>query len=205
MMKDSNVNRRTVLKGTAWSVPIIIASTAVPHSAASTVSVDLTAVARLPNEPRNGTHDGYPYWQGPRVLSFTMTYTNNGPDALPPGGTITFGLPFAVIWGDATIISDPSGLSPVFIGTGSEQISDSPLAYRKVYSYAVPVSIAAGMSFSITFQVPLNDTSNTATNSLSARTTASFSVGTSGATDIDPSNNTGYSNRYALFNNVNAG
>ncbi|MDF2559440.1 MAG: hypothetical protein K0R99_886 [Microbacterium sp.] len=84
IQKNKGISRRTIVKGAAWSVPVIAAAVATPLAAASVVSDDLV-----------------PALSGPIGLSLTalglpvatintvntLTITNNGTDASPAGAT----------------------------------------------------------------------------------------------------------------------
>ncbi|PPF43603.1 hypothetical protein C5B85_12960 [Pseudoclavibacter sp. AY1F1] len=205
---DQKSSRRSVIRTAAWAAPVIAVSVATPFAAASgSILVDLASTARLPIEASNGSYLADPYYQGPRVLTFRATYRNNGPDALPAGGIIQFGLPFAAIWvtDSLTIIEDTSGRNPAFTGTSTADISipGSPAALRRIWSFQLPTPLAAGASFDLVFRVELNGVSNTATNFYRVRSYTNIGVGATGAIETDPANNPGYSN-YAYFNNENA-
>ncbi|MGS0561276.1 hypothetical protein [Microbacterium aurugineum] len=84
IQKNKGVSRRTLVKGAAWSVPVIAAAVATPLAAASVADNDLV-----------------PALSGPIALSLTalgipvatvntvntLTITNNGPDASTAGAT----------------------------------------------------------------------------------------------------------------------
>lgn len=80
IQKNTGVSRRTLVKGAAWSVPVIAAAVATPLAAASVLNDDLV-----------------PALSGPITLSLgllasintvnTLTITNNGTDASPAGAT----------------------------------------------------------------------------------------------------------------------
>ena len=207
--ETQNLHRRTVLAGAAWSVPIIALAAAVPAAAASgAVEVELFSEARLPVEARDGVHDGLNYYQGTRTLSFLATYTNSGPDDLPVGGHIDFGLPFASAWNTTSlsIIKDDAGMNPTALAPFTMDITaeGQPTAFRQVWRFALNSPAPAGTSFEIAYQVTLNSTSTTATNGYRARVYTNISTGSSGATETTTGNNAGYSAFYAYFNNQNA-
>ncbi|MFB8189666.1 hypothetical protein ACFC14_10105 [Microbacterium sp. NPDC055988] len=81
IQKNKGVSRRTLVKGAAWSVPVIAAAVATPLAAASGLNDDLV-----------------PALSGPITLTLglglatintvnTLTITNNGTDASPAGAT----------------------------------------------------------------------------------------------------------------------
>lgn len=203
---DSSVSRRTIVRGVAWSMPVIAAAAAVPLAAASTKTrVNLWSTARLPTNQRDGLHKGLNYYQGPRSLNFVYTFGNLGPDELPIGGILTFGLPFAAIWETASFVITSSGGYPLApVGTRTETINNvSVPATRRLWDFVLGAPLPAGSSFSVTFTVQMNATSNSATNLIDARTTSNFQPGGNVA-DTDQSNNRDYSDAYAYFNNENA-
>lgn len=86
IQKNKGISRRTVVKGAAWSVPVIAAAVATPLAAASLTDSDLV-----------------PAFSGPISLGLaagpinvatvstvnTLTISNNGPAASPAGATAT--------------------------------------------------------------------------------------------------------------------
>lgn len=79
IQKNKGISRRTIVKGAAWSVPVIAAAVATPLAAASLVNDDLV-----------------PALSGPISLNLglatvtavnTLTITNSGTDASPAGAT----------------------------------------------------------------------------------------------------------------------
>jgi hypothetical protein len=80
IQKNKGISRRTIVKGAAWSVPVIAAAVATPLAAASVLNDDLV-----------------PALSGPLTLNLgflasvttvnTLTITNNGTDASPAGAT----------------------------------------------------------------------------------------------------------------------
>lgn len=204
---DSSVSRRTIVRGAAWSVPVIAAAAAVPLSAASTTDpqVNLWSTARLPNSQRDGVYLGNNYYQGPRSLSFTYTFGNLGPDELPSGGRLSFGLPFAAIWvTNSFVITSSDGYPLTPAGTRTETIAEEPvLAVRQLWDYVLLAPLPAGATFTVNFTVQMNGTSNTATDHWQVRPTSDFQPG-DGITDTDPGNNRDYSDNYAYFNHSKA-
>ena len=195
------------MRAAAWSVPAVSVATASPVFAASTAkSVDLWSRASEPDQTRDGTHQGADYYAGPRTLTFTYTFGNNGPAVLPAGGIVTIGLPFASIWEASSmeVIADPAGKNPVFASTESEHVADDPLMYRRLWHFVLGSPIAAGTSFTLTFRVNLTATDNTATNHYRARDVSDISVGATGMTDTASGNNRDFS-EYLFYNNKNAG
>lgn len=200
------IDRRTLTKAAAWSIPVMAAAVAVPLAAASTEpQINLWSTARLPSSAADGVYLGNNYYQGPRSLAFTYTFGNLGPDTLPAGALLTIGLPFASIWQTATLSitnSDGYALSPA--GTRTENIATEPvLAVRQLWDFTLGTPLPAGASFTVSFTVQMNATSNTATDYWQVRTTSYFQTGT-GVTDTDPSNNNDYADNYAYFNHTQA-
>ncbi|MDP3952247.1 hypothetical protein, partial [Microbacterium sp.] len=192
-----------------WSVPVVAAAVATPLAAASTtLQVDLWSTARLPVD-RDGTHtvDGntHNYYQGPRTATFTYTFGNDGPDALPAGARIAIGLPFAAIWTtDSLTFTDQGGYVLDPVGTRTENIAVEPVAVRQLWDFVLASELASGTFFNVTFTVEMNGTSNTATDFYRVRTTSGFQPG-AGVTDVDLANNSDFSDSYAFFNFTGAG
>ena len=200
--------RRSLLQGLAWSAPVAMITTALPAVAASLPQVDLTTTARLPRESRNGVHNGLNYYQGPRSLTFRITYANLGPDPMPAGAQIRFGLPIPLIWNTAgfEILEDPSNKGLTLTGTDQMDISTpgNPTAYRHVWNFTVATPIAVGESFEIIYRVPLTGQSNAASNYYRTAVWSQINTGATGAQDVDSSNNTSRSD-FAFFNRTNVG
>lgn len=207
---DKLIDRRTITKAAVWSVPVVAAAVAAPLAAASTApEVDLWSTARLPSAP-DGTHtvDGNTnsYYQGPRTATFTYTFGNLGPDALPAGAMITIGLPFAAIWTTNSLtITDSAGYALADAGTRTQTIAEGPpLAVRQLWDFTLASPLASGASFNVDFTAQMNGTSNTATDFYRVRTTSDFRAG-AGVTDTDSANNSDFSDNYAFFNRTGAG
>lgn len=120
----SDVPRRTVLKGAAWSLPVIALATAVPAAAASTctavpadyIAAVSTAITSMPAYT-NVTTSGLPARRyAPGTVYFRSTITYNGPETLPAGAQIrlAFSLDYQRTW--------TFGISSVS-GTGAAQLS----------------------------------------------------------------------------------
>lgn len=204
------IDRRTITKAAVWSVPVVAAAVAAPLAAASTTpQVNLWSTARLPAS-RDGVHTvggvTNDYYQGPRTAAFTYTFGNLGPDTLPAGAMVTIGLPFAAIWTTAALtITNSDGYALTPAGTRTQTIDEGPpLAVRQLWDFVLGSPLASGASFTVNFSVPMNDTSNTATDFYRVRTTSNFQPG-SDATDTDTANNADYSDNYAYFNFTGAG
>lgn len=86
----SGVRRRTVLRGAAWSLPVIMAATAIPTSSASVANLTLTFV----NGPYSAVACG-------TVDDITVHAATNGTPA-PAGTPVTVTLPAGLTWSDGT-------------------------------------------------------------------------------------------------------
>ncbi|WP_136044435.1 hypothetical protein [Microbacterium sp. K41] len=86
IQKNKGISRRTVVKGAAWSVPVIAAAVATPLAAASLTDSDLVPALSGPITLSLGV--------GPLAVASiatvnTLTITNDGPAASPAGATTT--------------------------------------------------------------------------------------------------------------------
>lgn len=202
-------SRRSMLRAVAWSAPAAVAVSATPAFAASNPvpprpRVNLWTQAFVPNETRDGLHNTEPYYQGPRTLTFTFTYGNFGPDAMPAGAIISLDLPFASIWGAPTISGDPAGKGPVFVSATNWEGATDPLMMRRTWDYRLSAPVAAGTQFQITYRIALEATFNTATNHYRARPLSRIGVGAVAVTETTSDNNSDYTDTYMFFNNQNA-
>lgn len=147
------------------------------------------------------------YYAGPRACTFTYTFGNFGPDALPVGATLSFGLPFAAIWNtNSFTITNSNGRVLTPMGEPRpQQIEDDPVLVRRWWDFTLGSEIPAATSFNVTFTVNMNGTNNTATNFYFVRTVADIDPGSSGATDIASDNNRDTSQNQAFFNRIDAG
>lgn len=210
-MSTDKLSRRNIVAAGAWSVPIVALAAATPAAAASAgepeaPQVDLVTTAALPNEAPDGR--GGPsnlrYYQGTRDLTFTFTYTNNGPDDLPAGGRVAIDLPLPLSWEEPSIIAS-SQTGRTFTAAGTEQFDitqeGSPTIYRKAWYFDTAQPIGAGVSITVTYAITLNDLSNSATDFYKVRFKSRIGVGTSGATEISMANNTdAVPNEYVYIN-----
>ncbi|HMR48070.1 MAG TPA: hypothetical protein PKE40_04440 [Arachnia sp.] len=194
--------RREILYTSAWAVPVIAAGAATPLAAATVETVDLTSRARIPNETRSGTTGGLDQWTGPRNLTFTYDYFNNGPATLLAGATVSIGLPFAAIWDTDTMTATLGGTSLTLLTTSTESFGSAgnPEAFRRWWDFALPVPLAPGGSVTVEYAVHLNGTSNAATQFYQVRTVSDIAVGASGATENILDNNRDFSDVYIRFN-----
>lgn len=205
-MTSTNLSRRRVLTAGAWSVPVVALAVATPTAAASTTTpeLDLSTVAALPNEARDGVNNGTSYYHGPRDLTFTFTYSNSGPAALPAGGVIAIDLPFPAVWEDPKIsnsggraITRASGLDRSYEVT----TEGNPVMFRRAYYFTLDEPVAAGATFKVTYRVRLTGTENTATNFYRARFRSEIGVGSTGAVDTNAGNDV---NTYSEYVRINA-
>jgi hypothetical protein len=65
-----SLNRRSVVKGTAWAVPVVVTATAAPALAASGGPVVSSAIAR--KCPGQSSQDGSTYWTTVITLTFNQ-------------------------------------------------------------------------------------------------------------------------------------
>lgn len=73
------VERRTVLKGAAWAVPVVAVAVSTPLSAASTVSVIPAKCIRItPNHGHGGDPGNKDWWQGVYSDGSTTKPMSNG-------------------------------------------------------------------------------------------------------------------------------
>lgn len=213
LTRDDGIDRRLILKGAAWSVPVIAAAVATPLAAASTapeVHVDLWSDAFMPLDAPDGSVGGqYNYFNGPRSLTYRFTYGNNGPDTLPTGGFVSIDLPFAAIWDTAsmTVIEDPSGAGPVFVSSQPmpyEGAGTGPAFNYGRWNYMINREVAPGESFTLTYRVQLTAATIPASDHYRARSRSSFSVATTGAIEDLPLTNSGYSAAFTMYNTSTA-
>lgn len=159
--KPRQIERRTVTRTVAWSVPVIAASAAAPAFAASCFS-DLSTVslpgANGPNEAPNSTVNGQPAYLGPRYLTFTATYTNNGPQVQPAGWTIRLDLAFSGYWDDPSIAANPNGLSltgPTRTEGPTETLGSGTDFNRAQFAWIVNTPLAVGQTVTVTYRARL--------------------------------------------------
>jgi hypothetical protein len=84
IQKNKGVSRRTLVKGAAWSVPVIAAAVATPLAAASVLNDDLVPALSGPITLNLGLP---PLTLATINTVNTLTITNNGTDASPAGAT----------------------------------------------------------------------------------------------------------------------
>jgi TQXA domain-containing protein len=87
----NRLSRRTIMKGAAWSVPVIAAAVAVPAAAASTPNTIVITPSTAPAPTGTCT----------TVSDFTFTVTQHGGAAVP-GQAIIVTLPTGFSWQDGT-------------------------------------------------------------------------------------------------------
>jgi hypothetical protein len=219
--RDST-SRRAIVHGAAWSVPIVAATIAAPLAAASTVptvpQVDLATVVRVPREDRNssvpkGAQAGRAMYKGYRDLTFVTTYRNDGPDTVPAGATIGFGLAFAGYWDSFAVQENPSQTPITFLGEDTSQSvaleeNSSITTKIKWWSFRVDTPLAPGRVFNLTYKVQLRDRPANASGVgfpnfewLALRSRSRISVGSSGATDANAGNDRDTSNNFFAIDN----
>ncbi|MBN7794122.1 hypothetical protein [Microbacterium esteraromaticum] len=208
-----SLNRRTLLKGAAWSAPVVAMAVAVPSAAASTVpapQVDAWAQAHMPLEAPSGTIDGtYNYYTGPRVLSYRMAYGNNGPDPIPAGATVTIDLPFAALWdvGTMQVVEDLSGVAPTFVGgtaVAYDGVNENANFNYWRWNFHLGRAIEPGESFTLTYRVSLTAATTAASDTFRVRSRATIAVGGTGAQDTNTTNNVGHSAAFTAYNSASA-
>lgn len=114
---STRINRRTVVKGAAWSVPVIAAAIAAPAASASTASTDLAVAfggSRVINLTLLGT-------VGVNVtLANTLTISNIGSSPSTGGEKVTVTFPSAL--SQLTLVSS-SGLATITTGGTTRTIT----------------------------------------------------------------------------------
>ncbi|HCS62389.1 MAG TPA: hypothetical protein DIW46_13515 [Microbacterium sp.] len=207
------IDRRGLLKGAAWSAPIIALAVATPLAAASTapaIHVDLWSDAFMPLDAPDGTVGGqYNYFTGPRWLTYRFSYGNNGPDTLPTGAFVSIDLPFAALWNTATmeIVEDPTGANPTFIGSQPmpyDGAGTGPAFNYGRWTYMVNREVAPGESFTLTYRVWLTDATIPASDHYRSRCRSAISVASTGAIEDSPLTNSGYSAAFTMYNTSTA-
>lgn len=191
-------SRRALLRTAAWGTPAVLIAGASPAFAASTSSpqVNLYSLAANANESADGTRpSGVPYYEGPRTLTYTVTYGNRGPDVMPAGALIAIGLPHPAIWdaGSMRVTADPGGKGPVFTQQRTEFVTPAtetaPAFNRSWFEFTLGQPIAVNESFSITYSITLTATSNTSSQGWSVRDFADIGVGGTNATETSTGDN----------------
>ncbi|QHC69274.1 hypothetical protein [Rathayibacter sp. VKM Ac-2801] len=220
--RDST-SRRTIVHGAAWSVPIVAAAIAAPLAAASTVptdpQVDLATVVRRPTESPNGAvagsgqHAGEPMYKGYRDLTFVTTYRNDGPDTVPAGAVIGFGLAFAGYWDSLAVQENPASIPLTDLGidtSATVPLEEDPSVqvHVKWWSQRVEKPLAPGEVFNLTYKAQLRDRPSNPSgvgfpkyDSLSMRSRSRITVGTSGAVDSNAGNDRDLSDRFFAIDN----
>lgn len=166
-LTSTPINRRTVVKGAAWSVPVIAAAIAAPAASASTLSTDL-AVAfggtqliriNLVLVSINVT------------LANTLTISNLGSSTSTGGEVVTLTYPSTL---SQLTLASGSGLATVSVGTTSATITLPPIPVGgseviNIGLVSLPVGVLGG-------DVTINATL-AAVDTNAANNTASSTVG----------------------------
>jgi hypothetical protein len=170
--------RRTVLKGAAWSIPVIAATVAAPAKAASLTCADKlsqtgyyapltvqTAITQMPPY-RSITSSGLPartFATNTTIfLRSTITYTGSEP--LPAGGTITvaYSLDSTRVWTNSNAVATTGGA--YLTGPVYDQSPTGPInAGRNQQASATFTTIAPlppGTTIVITWQLSVTGSSN---------------------------------------------
>jgi hypothetical protein len=205
-----------------WAAPVVAATISAPLAAASTTpvvpTVDLATVVRVPREDRDssvprGSQAGSAMYKGYRDLTFVTTYRNDGPDTVPAGATIGFGLAFAGYWDSFAVQENPSQTPITFLGEDTSQTvpleeNSSLTTNVKWWSFSVDTPLAPGRVFNLTYKVQLRDRPANASGVgfpnfewLALRSRSRISVGASGATEANVDNNRDVSNFFVAIDN----
>lgn len=164
-----NPDRRTVLKTAAWTTPAVVIATAAPAFAVSPTdpAVDAYATVTDPREPQNGMSGASKvYTGGPSVrLTFDATYGNNGPNDIPAGAVLMFGLGAGAFWDTITLDSavwthNSSAASTAFIDTYHDPLSGSGpngtwTSTREWVRYTLLTPLPVGTSVKLIFSAHL--------------------------------------------------
>lgn len=184
-LDQTNTPRRTIVKAAAWSVPVIAMAVSVPAASASGEcapgdAYTLAVCTSIPSCDSLGTIKnskshiknpvGYSWNFGPNaVFDFQVTYTNNGPAAMPAGGRFSIYIPVSKldsnngftagdIWRPSPAITGSRmsiGGTPAISGFALERSYD--VAYDKshwnVYTGTLQQALPAGQSFTVYYQV----------------------------------------------------
>ncbi|QHC72601.1 hypothetical protein [Rathayibacter sp. VKM Ac-2805] len=216
-------SRRTIVRGAVWAAPVVAATIAAPLAAASTVptdpQVDLATVVRRPTEAPDGavsgggTFSGNPMYKGYRDLTFVATYRNNGPDTVPAGSVIGFGLAFAGYWDSLAVQENPASIPLTDLGidtSATTKLEEDPNVSVNIkwWSQRVEKPLAPGEIFNLTYKAQLRDRPSNPSgvgfpkyDSLSMRSRSRIMVGSSGAVDSNAENNRDVSDRYFAIDN----
>lgn len=147
------VRRRTIVKGAAWSIPVIAATAAVPTTAASVrpgpndaqaVSVWAPSGTGVPGSAGGNTYQAGTTWP----LGYAV-YKNNGPNPLPAGSTLTVAYRTSA-FNNPTVRNSGSGV-PGGVGPATYRVDAATgWSYMDVKTLA---PIASGATFQLDFTI----------------------------------------------------
>lgn len=174
----TGVSRRTMLRASAWSVPVVAVAVATPVAAASVTpeAIDLELTARP-----GGTRMIVTNPEGTRTLDLTIPFTF---DATARGATATAGSTLVLRF-DVRLLDD---LRVSVEGEPAERLTWEVAGNRRTETYALPGVIPAdGVSVAIQ---PFFGTVSTSTYVPDAESYVVTLIAPSGISETDLSNNT---------------
>lgn len=142
-----SLNRRTVIKGAAWSVPVIMVASAAPALASSPLDIEITGVGTTCKHSGEGANNLYP-----KGYHIEFVFRNISDE------TITFTLPGLVSSTSGDMTSDPGNVNePANPNTAGNPISDivippNTAAMTWVVHYYDSESSNRTISFNYTYQ-----------------------------------------------------
>jgi len=177
--QDHLLNRRTIVKGAVWSMPVIAVAAAAPTAAASGQTYDLTASIVLlnPGGATDVTHTGQRAFEPGGVMKYKATYCNDSAETVPAGTQISIRYFSDASWAGNTIFPD-GGPQPLLTDFGYSSdmslslstptvITFDPVAavrgggtiawQQTVQHLTVDVPLTPGQCFDVSFSVTVAD------------------------------------------------
>lgn len=176
-VRESEVGRRTIVQGAAWTVPLMaVAAVSTPSAAASPrcvpngmpIGTRLTATESGPQEAPentgNGTNVGGRGYvmNSRRTLTFTATFTNAGTTIVPGGSAtiqleapyyVNFNLHTGYIWETATVLSVTSGYTLTQKPTSQWVNTASDSSRWNGFNFTIDQDLPPGTTITVVWRV----------------------------------------------------
>lgn len=159
----SLIQRRPILKGAVWSMPVLAAAVAAPAAAASVITdpdYDLGVQTFQFDQPSNFTPEGsgVSTLYGLGGVTWTVNITNSGPETAPAGSLLSFGVGMGPYF-DAFAVQSSDGLDLTFLERSEEATSYNSDAYfRTFWTMQVDTALLPGATHELKVQARLRRT-----------------------------------------------